>query len=82
MQKMLIALIVIVYSVSLLGATSQEKYSLLLNESRICASNFDYCLKDMFDGLGSMDGDDIRNCQIARDECFAKIETKIDNWEK
>ena len=82
MKKILILLISIVYSTSLFGATSQEKYSLLLKESRTCAANFDYCLKDMFEGLGSMDGDDIKNCQIARDECFTKLQTETEKWEK
>ncbi len=37
---------------------------------RKCVEQYDGCLSDLFQGLGSMDGDDIKNCQSARDACL------------
>jgi len=39
---------------------------------RKCVEQYDVCLSDLFQGLGSMDGDDIKNCQTDRDECLEK----------
>ena len=55
---------------------AQESSLKVLNQCKVCVQNYDECLSDLFQGLGSMDGDDITNCQSSRDECLDKIEKK------
>ncbi|RLA74139.1 MAG: hypothetical protein DRG11_05825 [Epsilonproteobacteria bacterium] len=48
----------------------------ILNEAKICVAKYDNCLSDFFQGLGSMSGDEIEDCQNSRDECLSLINKK------
>jgi len=65
MKKVFSVILGVCLTVSTLYAGSQS--------CRKCVDQYDVCLSDLFQGLGSMDGDDIKNCQSARNECLEDI---------